>query len=62
MTEPLLAIVPFHVAVLVPTVATALPLEAEAEISDKPEGSTSVNSLPGLSSWAAGPLLLRTIV
>ena len=50
VTEPPLAIEPFQVTVLVPTVATGVPLAALAETSVKPEGRTSENSLPGLSS------------
>jgi len=49
VTEPPAGIAPFHVTVLVPTLATAVPLVAVAETSDRADGSTSVNSFPGLS-------------
>src|SRR6266545_1337292 len=62
VTEPPAGIAPFQVTVLVAVVATAVPLVAVAETSASSGGRTSMSSLPGLSAWAPGPLLLRTIV
>ena len=62
VTEAPLARLPFHVTVLVPTVATAVPLEALALTSVRLAGSTSVNSSPGLLTCVAGPVLVRTTV
>ena len=62
VTAPLPGIPPFQVTVLVATVATAVPLVAVADTRVSCEGSTSVNSSPGLSSCAlAAPLVSRTV-
>lgn len=62
VTLPAAAMDPFQVTVLVPMVATAVPLVAAALTSVRPEGSTSVNSAPGLSSCAVVALLLSVTV
>ena len=62
VTEALVARLPFHVTVLVPTVATAVPLDAVALTSVRLAGRTSVNSSPGLLACAEGPALVRTTV
>ena len=53
---------PFQVTVPVPTVATAVPLEAVALTSVRLAGRTSANSSPGLSDCVEGPALVRTTV
>ena len=40
---------PFHVTVLVPVFATAVPEVAKADVRVNCAGSTSTNSFPGLS-------------
>ena len=62
VTEAPFARLPFHVTVLVPTVATAVPLVALALTRVRLAGRASVNSLPGLSACVAGPALVRTTV
>jgi hypothetical protein len=56
VTLPAAGIAPFHVTVLVPIVATAVPLEAFALTSVSVEGRTSVNSFPLLSVVEAVPV------
>ncbi len=62
VTEAPFARLPFHVTVLVPTVATAVPLDALAVTSVRLAGRRSVNSSVGLSACVAGPALVRTTV
>lgn len=62
VTLPPPAMAPFHVTVFVPAFATAVPLLAVALTSVSDAGSTSVNSLPGLSVCAMLPEFVRTIV
>jgi hypothetical protein len=55
VTLPPAGTAPFQVTVLVPIVATAVPLVAFALTSVRPAGRTSVNSSPGLSPEAEEP-------
>ena len=55
VTESPLGIVPFHVTVLVPVFADAVPPDASAETSVNCDGNTSINSLPELFCWSDAP-------
>ena len=62
VTVPPAGIVAFQVTVLVAVVATAVPELAEAETSERVEGSTSSNSFPGLSACVPVPPLASVTV
>jgi hypothetical protein len=62
ITVPVPGIEPFQVTVLVPTLASAVPLDADAETRVTCAGSTSVNSSPGLSSWALAEAFVSSTV
>jgi len=62
VTEPFPAIVPLQLTVFVPMRAVAVPLVAFAETSTRLEGSTSLNSLPGLSNCGDVLVLESTTV
>ena len=62
VTELFAAIEPLQVTVFVPIVATAVPLVAVADTRASCAGSTSVNSLPGLSIWPKAELFESTTV